>query len=309
MDYGVDAIDDVDPKRAQVFSMRSSTGNEETPVSAEVVPCVFIALGWLVERESGKSPILEQASEKKTTNYVVLLNLTTEPVSVWLMYDYHMIDFLEEVIRWTNRLGEGEYYNRLTRSGLEPSFTSEVPGAFAESGRTSGCIAQYKDFLKCYTNEDVMRHKGNKASSTQSAADDSYLHSDKGFPSKPSHTSDSPRGETTTRNLADDEPNMKEGTPPSSIGSNDHVLDHDQTGKGSGKGYFGLAQPFDLALLAPDFNDWDPVEGLDQKLVKLCLDSTLMRLGSSLRVKSITDEEIKKLSLGKRVNIQALNRW
>lgn len=44
----------------------------------------FIAIGWLVESN--------QAGFHRTTNYVCCLNLSTKPMSLWLIYDYRQPD-------------------------------------------------------------------------------------------------------------------------------------------------------------------------------------------------------------------------
>ncbi|MDI1493467.1 MAG: hypothetical protein OHK93_005257, partial [Ramalina farinacea] len=53
----------------------------------------FLALGWLIAKAS--------CGRKRITRYVCALNLSTDPVSMWLIYDYRQPDFYEYL-----RLGE-----------------------------------------------------------------------------------------------------------------------------------------------------------------------------------------------------------
>ncbi|KAL8653696.1 MAG: hypothetical protein Q9210_001946 [Variospora velana] len=98
-DSVVPVVTDPDTFQTRVFSMRSKT--LEAPL-----PCVFVALGWLREKDL---PSISEGG-MQTTYYVVLLNLSTDPVSVWLMFDYHLEADDECRFRWTNRLGD--YHNR-----------------------------------------------------------------------------------------------------------------------------------------------------------------------------------------------------
>lgn len=45
----------------------------------------YARLGWLVRQDL-------QTKSRMTTNYILLLNVTTEPPSLWLVYDYLMLD-------------------------------------------------------------------------------------------------------------------------------------------------------------------------------------------------------------------------
>ncbi|KAI4127091.1 MAG: hypothetical protein LQ338_003377 [Usnochroma carphineum] len=51
-------------------------------------PDSFLPLGWLVENGTD--------GRKYTTRYVCLLDISTSPISVWLMYDYVFIDFEDD---------------------------------------------------------------------------------------------------------------------------------------------------------------------------------------------------------------------
>ena len=48
----------------------------------------FVALGWLVEISKG-STANGKKPERCTTNYVILLNVSTKPMSLWLFYHYY----------------------------------------------------------------------------------------------------------------------------------------------------------------------------------------------------------------------------
>lgn len=61
-------------------------------------------LGWLVE--SG----IEQGHKfKRITNYVVLLNISTDPISLWLAYDYYPT--VDGDMMTTVQLSDSEYFN------------------------------------------------------------------------------------------------------------------------------------------------------------------------------------------------------
>lgn len=91
-------IDQIDCQRMRTLRMISSASKEYKPVKG-----LFVALGWLSEYDR-----TEQASRGRTTYYLVLLNLSTKPKSLLLMYDYHVEAYLEDWVCWTNRLGN--YY-------------------------------------------------------------------------------------------------------------------------------------------------------------------------------------------------------
>lgn len=96
----VPVVTNPDMTQTRIFSMRSTASDRP-------LPCVFVALGWLRERDL---PSKSEGGGMQTTYYVVLLNLSTDPVSVWLMFDYHLQADDVCLYRWTNRLGD--YHNR-----------------------------------------------------------------------------------------------------------------------------------------------------------------------------------------------------
>lgn len=55
------------------------------------ITVTFVPLGWLVEIPRGSTA---DGGELKvcTTNYVVLLNVSTKPMSLWLAYDYYTLN-------------------------------------------------------------------------------------------------------------------------------------------------------------------------------------------------------------------------
>ena len=52
-----------------------------------LVKAIFIPLGWLAEHE--RQELVERF---RVTNYVIFINVTTRPMSLWLAYDYHFLD-------------------------------------------------------------------------------------------------------------------------------------------------------------------------------------------------------------------------
>ncbi|KAL8718859.1 MAG: hypothetical protein Q9181_008141, partial [Wetmoreana brouardii] len=144
----------------QTFSMKSAVGRS----GGGYVPCVFVALGYLAEDVRSDSTNL---GARNRTNYVVMLNLSTDPASIWVMYDYHMDDWLESRIRWTNRLGE--YSNNLYFSQKERY--QEFPKIEDEFEVGSGGGLRLQDFRKRYTNLNDKRPRFKKeASDTTSPA-------------------------------------------------------------------------------------------------------------------------------------------
>ncbi|KAL8710998.1 MAG: hypothetical protein Q9225_007200, partial [Loekoesia sp. 1 TL-2023] len=168
--YYFNKIDHIDPERACVFSMKSSIGKGKDLPSDNMVPCIFMPLGWLREYETDKSGLPTQTMKKRTTYYIVLLNLSTDPVSMWLMYDYHILEYddLGYEYRWTNRLGEYHDEQFIERYG-EPAFTSEAHEEFAGFCDSSSHAHQYENFSKRYTNEEHMRPRGPTGDFTHAA--------------------------------------------------------------------------------------------------------------------------------------------
>ena len=94
-------------------------------------------------------------TKRRTTNYVVLLNLSTEPVSVWLMFDYHLEDFAEVRYRRTNRLGE--YHNELFKHLAGSMGPRSGPKLRDEFDEYEDSLIQYERFRELYTNMEDMR--------------------------------------------------------------------------------------------------------------------------------------------------------
>lgn len=126
-------------QRRQVFALKPAEKG------LPLFKCVFIALGWLVENEKE-----EHGTKKSATNYVVLLNLSTQPTSLWLLYDYHMWDEMEDKVYWTNRL---EYpYNKLFyQDRTEERLMSEIQDEF-DVGDGPETSAEPFNFRAYYTN-------------------------------------------------------------------------------------------------------------------------------------------------------------
>ncbi|KAL8772558.1 MAG: hypothetical protein Q9209_002219 [Squamulea sp. 1 TL-2023] len=106
----------------RTFSFKSTDEKGNT----QLVEAVFVALGWLVEHNKDSYD-----KRTRTTNYVVLVNLATDPASVWLMFDYHMENYQEDLYRWTNRLGQ--YHHALFATSGEESGFQPVPDDFSNS--------------------------------------------------------------------------------------------------------------------------------------------------------------------------------
>lgn len=87
----------------------------------------------------------------QTTYYVVLLNLSTNPVSVWLMFDYHLEDDDGFRFRWTNRLGD--YHNRgwvreFGKGRLLPKLDDRFPGPTADVDRFRHFLDEHSNLKK-----------------------------------------------------------------------------------------------------------------------------------------------------------------
>ncbi|KAL8919425.1 MAG: hypothetical protein Q9208_006803 [Pyrenodesmia sp. 3 TL-2023] len=219
-------ITDPDMSQNRVLSMRSDS-------SGSLSPCVFVSLGYLREKDL---PLPTSRERMPTTYYVVLLNLSTDPVSVWLMFDYHSEDDENDCyFRWTNRLGE--YYNHTFSRGrgeLLPKLEDRFPPV------PTGDVTRFRDFLAQHSNLTGPPQPNEEPSST----DDDAINN---VPADKLHK--------------------------------------------DAKGYFGLPR-HDLALIAPDIMSWTP-QGFDTQQVYTCLRGTHVHLGSSLRAKTATDEEVQ----------------
>ncbi|KAL8649417.1 MAG: hypothetical protein Q9210_004410 [Variospora velana] len=138
-----DRIDSFAPDRACVFFMPLASHGRNIASAAKLIPCVFVALGWLSASEAGEYPDLD----KRKSYYVVLLNLSTDPISVWLIHDYHSREELECITRWTNgNVGDGN-----------PLFINGDITLTVASDSSPMYLDQYKDFRNRYTNEADMR--------------------------------------------------------------------------------------------------------------------------------------------------------
>lgn len=287
---GADLIDRIAPERARVFSMPLSPAGSKDASAAERIPCVFVALGWLSEHEAGKGWNVGDPS----TYYVILLNLSTDPISVWLLYDYHMLEELDSTVRSTNRNdGDG------TRLFIDGDIGSIL------ASNSVGYLDRYKDFRKHYTNEEDMCPKANPSQTT--TPDHKNTHRplvDEESPSNRSQISSSSR-ESTDR---DSESSREVETPATtSVADDDEIAGTTPSTKHRDTCCSGSDRPFDLAMLAPDVDKWDLDNGMDLEEVQVCLHATSMRLGSSLRVRAATQEELDRLSAtNQRVNLRAL---
>ncbi|KAL8902667.1 MAG: hypothetical protein Q9207_004488 [Kuettlingeria erythrocarpa] len=291
--FDFEKIDCIAPDRARVFSMPLSleAGNSTASV-AKLIPCVFIALGWLSE------PSENFDLDKRTSYYVVLLNLSTAPVSVWLMHDYHSCEHLACKVRWTNlKVGDGN-----------PLFVDGNIGSIVAGNDSSNhLLDRYKDFRQRYTNEADMRPQENAYKTTTP----DHKHVCRAFADVESLSNRSQiSAHSYSAESADRDPKfagIASITPPDSVtADDDSILPATQGQEHADTCCPNSNQSFDLAMLAPDVDKWDPSNGLDLKEVKVCLHATSMRLGSSLRIREATNEEKSHLSTNKRVDLRAL---
>ncbi|KAL8923011.1 MAG: hypothetical protein Q9208_004823 [Pyrenodesmia sp. 3 TL-2023] len=214
-------VTDFDTSQTSVLSMRTSH------VPSIILPCIFVALGWLRGKDLGA------AERMQTTYYTVLLNLSTCPVSVWLMFDYHIeTEENGDRLRWTNQLGD--YDNQVwpcvcQKEVLPPKLKDRFPPM------PSGYITRFRDFLRQDSNllgplslcRDQPTPQGNGC-----------------------HKRDSSGSFSQGSTLVDNTDN--------NVPANELDIDT--------RGYFGLPR-HDLVLLAPDINSWSPTEGFDTQQV------------------------------------------
>ena len=282
-------------------------------------PAVFVALGWLVERKTAAG-----GTEERTTNYVVLLNVTTDPISVWLVYDYHSLigDFVEP-FTYFNRLGDYanphvHWNDRTQNTRFRPHVQDPLPDEenqvklynlcrfrqtclniqdecfcnVESQGTIDAGLAQVKS-----DGEGVFIAKSKEAAQvrlpsvrTNSGTHFSPRESEITFPGPAPVNGDSTSSEGSTSASG---PPMATSSPRSwstDPSSHDENRKEDPLKKCE-QGFFGQPRLFDLALLAPDFQSWRP-DGLDYAQTMRCLNSTHVRLGSTLRASSIRKDSL-----------------
>ncbi|KAL8942795.1 MAG: hypothetical protein Q9211_001249 [Gyalolechia sp. 1 TL-2023] len=126
-------LPDNSPLRAQPFEMLP-LAKDRAPVK-----CIFAYLGWLAERR------IQPPKKRQVTYFQILLNLSTDPVSVWVMYTYHIYDY---PYQWTNSIAS--YKNRLYNNA-RVDHKRKNPNPFC-TYKSISPPADYKDFRKTYTN-------------------------------------------------------------------------------------------------------------------------------------------------------------
>ncbi|KAL8725439.1 MAG: hypothetical protein Q9181_006416 [Wetmoreana brouardii] len=265
-----------------VFSMKSPQKTVNRPVE-----CVFIALGWLVEHETVGTRHKPQ-EKMRTINYVVLSNLSTEPTSAWLTYDYHIVDFLEDKVRCTNR--PGKYHNPLyARGGMERPFITEVKEVFhaqaSSNGGSDACAKsdEYVDFRTKYTNLQDLCPTSLKQQMPGTPVQASYEKNSEALPNwcnrccglinhfKGSTTITEPPSKRSSPSSTDTpsdtmSSSLRSRSSTTSSVSNSSDCGCNNLANGHGKGFFGL-HPFDLAVLAPDVAGWS-IDGLNLEQTK-----------------------------------------
>ena len=83
-------------------------GFKESATSVPQRP-IFIAMGFLVEREKNAAAVAANQchSLRRTTNYGVPSNFSTEPILIWLAWNYHTLDYdydFEPIVHHLHRL-------------------------------------------------------------------------------------------------------------------------------------------------------------------------------------------------------------
>ncbi|KAL9027988.1 MAG: hypothetical protein Q9196_003574 [Gyalolechia fulgens] len=252
---------------------------------------IFVALGYLREAN------LSDEEQRRTTNFVVMLNLTTVPTSVWLMFDYHMDDYEEGPLRLTNRLcnTDNMLYEHELRGRKDATKAQDDFASYEWVAEKH--LNAYKNFHRQYTNitqyinitgDGSRRHPIKDVGTTANTA--RVRNSSPDASPKSGHATSSESSEKSTPSVAKSFDCRSERTKM-------------KTSRGNERGYFGLPQ-FDLVLLAPDINTWS-TEGFDQRQVWQCLQSTRMLIGPSLRAQSMTGPQ--EYRFGKtRVDIKDL---
>ena len=251
-------------------------------------PALFVVLGRLVERETA-----DGRTEERTTNYVVLLNLTTNPISVWLVYDYHsLITECEEEFTYFNRLGDyGNWRLHWNDRDLKTRFSPHVQDPLPDDNENE--VNRYNLYCfretclgiqdQCFCNvgsqgtvdagparaksedEEILRVKLVECDSCKDVQNEKTSAS----------TDEAKGGESPLRDFKCE------------------------------RGFFGQPHLFDLALLAPDFQTWRP-DGLDYAQTMRCLNSTHVRLGSSLRASSVNEDSTLSELMQNHVSIKEL---
>ncbi|KAI4169199.1 MAG: hypothetical protein LQ343_005861 [Gyalolechia ehrenbergii] len=251
-----------DVSQSEVLSMRSKA-------SEPLLPCIFVALGSLREKDV---PVSE--GRMQTTYYVVLLNLSTNPVSVWLMFDYQL-----KKTMWTSSVG---------RIGLATIMTAHGEDT-----------TRFRDFLHQHSNlGGPLLPTSNVRPAVQEADSVSVPQGDFPIPrpqrTRPSSDKDTVNGCHKRNSLGFT--GLSEASTAVDDADNNNNLPTKVVGDKPGKddqGYFGLPR-HDLALLAPDIMSWS-TQGFDAQQVHTCLRGTHVHLGSSLRARTATAEEVERI--------------
>ena len=195
-------------------------------VGGSMKPSVFLALGWLVEKTKTSNSVLD----KCTTNYVVLWNISTNPSSLWIVYDYDSIHDDGEFR--LNELGGEKYHNSL--------FYNED-----------------------YKPARVMKDNFGAAKKAFSKAKDGHIKV------------------ALIRNKSSESLHLQ-----------------DRTSGLSGFGFLGIDAPFDVAMLTPNFEEWNAEAGLDAGLVELTLADSHVFVGDKLRAKTVDGPGKSTVAIG-----------
>lgn len=200
-----------------------------------------------------------------------------------------------DLVRWTNRLGD--YHDRtwvreFRKGRLLPKLEDHFPAPSEDTTR-------FRDFLHQHSNlGGPLLPTSNVRPAVQEADSVSVPQGDFPIPrpqrTRPSSDKDTVNGCHKRNSLGFT--GLSEASTAVDDADNNNNLPTKVVGDKPGKddqGYFGLPR-HDLALLAPDIMSWS-TQGFDAQQVHTCLRGTHVHLGSSLRARTATAEEVERI--------------
>jgi len=211
-----------------------------------------LAFGWLLEHLESEDTFDTQKDStegpsKRTTNYVLLWNLSTSPTSLWIVYDFESTDY--EILDSEDAVPVNDivqdHHNKLF---------------WADEGKFRDKVGQ--------PGQDIFGDGIEETSSKHKFIEDYFANA--------------PPDDLLERNGPVGEPSIKTGEP-SQVGK--HGKNKNKTPAKTG--FFGFEKPFDLAMLAPDITKWNVDMGFEADLAKECLAHSRVRLGNTLRARRV----------------------
>ncbi len=261
---------DVDRKTRTLYS-------QEEPFKVETI---FIPLGWLAEVD-------KKTSNRRTTHYVVLLDITGKPSSLWIVFDYESLDEFFD-------LGQ----NKLNNLGLHNRMTFSQEHRWYETPHTvDGALGTSENALVSDSNgTDPVLH--------DHVISDGDWEEIKGF----------------DRLAVEDQERQKilsqQGPHKGQEGGGDNKYKDDNKEADSETeedpwgeewdaafNFLGYSEPFDLACMSLDISRWKADTAIDVRHVKHCLKKARHCFGSTLRAKHAardrdgTHEHVKVLKI------------